>query len=480
MLEGFLPRFVALVETLEAHPRVRVTHAWIGAPATDAMVSDLARAWGHPVPSAMRALYRQANGLQLRWVDVGHEHYDPARDDRRHEDGPWSSLLSAPGEPTGYLDIPTLAVLEERDTVGAMFDAPEDYLHRAVAFDSFGESRDAVVFFGDGVDDPWISVASDNLADVDPPGKRTLSHYLDHVVKTWASTEHRTKDGPRVLDRLLRQRIALDPARLVGQRVVYRDEVRGSSLLHGTVRSLSEVAQPPRHWPFGPTVVEVRADFDETVYVPFRALYPPDAADDYEPLFADPGALRALLRGAAEPLFEALASVAPPTYGSGMRGGPVIAGHAWPFAGLTSRLDPAEAVRALFFAAQTLFAHPGSSVEHSISWPVTRPPHHRPSLSMYDLGLALFDAAVLHVGRAAPSDLGHWLGADEVSRLSSILRGIQARNPLRGYDPLTDASTTAAFVFRALRGGPTALDLTAQSPRRGGELGLGKLRVVGA
>lgn len=480
MLEGFLPRFVSLVETLEAHPRVRVTHVWIGAPATDAMLSDLARAWGHPVPPALRALYRQANGLQLRWVDVGHEHYDPARDDRRHEDGPFPSLLSVPGGPAGYLDIPTLAVLEERDTVGAMFDAPEDYLHRAVAFDSFGEPQDAVIFFGDGVDDPWISVASDNLADVDPPGERTLSQYLEHVVKTWASIEHRSKDGPRVLDRLLRQRIALDPARLVGQRVVYRDEVRGSSLLHGTVRSLSDVAQPSRHWSFGPTVVEVHADFDETVYVPFRALYPPDAADDYEPLFADPGALRALLRGAAEPLFEALASVAPPTYGSGLRGGPVIAGHSWPFAGLTSRLDPPEAVRALFFAAQTLFEHPDWSTRHSISWPVTRPPHHLASLSMYDLGVGLFDAAALHIGRAAPSDLGHWLGADAALRLASILRGIQSRNGLRGYDPLKDASTTAAFLFRALRGGPTALDLAAQSPRHGGELGLGKFRVVGA
>jgi hypothetical protein len=99
---------------------------------------------------------------------------------------------------------------------------------------------------------------------------------------------------------------------------------------------------------------------------------------------------------------------------------------------------------------------------------------------MYDLGVGLFDAAALHIGRAAPSDLGHWLGADAALRLASILRGIQSRNGLRGYDPLKDASTTAAFLFRALRGGPTALDLAAQSPRHGGELGLGKFRVVGA
>lgn len=478
MLEGFLARFNALVDTLSAHPRVRVTHVWRGAPATDAILDELAQRWGHPVPATLRTLYRQANGVQLRWVDIGDEMYDPARDDGRRVDGPWERLFEAPGAQAGYLDIPTIEELRGRDTVGATFDDADEYLERAVAFDSFGESQDAVLFFGDGVDDPWVSVASDYLADVDPPGKLTLSRYLDHVLTTWASTNHRTKDGPRNLDRMLRQRVALDLIGLVGQRVVYKDEQRGSSLMHGLVVSRTDLATPPTHWQYGPTVVEVRADLDETVYVPFRALFPPDGADDYEPLFADPEALRALLRGPAEPMFEALASVAPLTYGSGLAGGPVICGHAWPFAALATRLPAPEAARALFFAAHTLFEHRDRHTEQSISWPGTRPPHPRPTLSMLSLGTGLFDAAVVHVGRAAPGDLVNWLGLDTTARLAFMLRGFQANEPLRGHDPLKDPSKTCAFLYNALRGGPTALDLAAQSPRHGGELGLAKHRVV--
>ncbi len=482
MLESFLTRFKTLVDTLMSHPRVRVTHVWTGGPATDGMLDELAQEWGHPVPAGLCTLYRQANGVELRWVDIGDERYDPARDDRTRTDGPWRRLFEAPGEHAGYLDIPTIEELMGRDTVGSMFgDAHDEYLDRAIPFDSFGEPQDAVLFFGDAADDPWISVASDNLADVDPPGKRTLSQYLDHVVATWASTSHRTKEGPRSLDRLLRQRIELEPTRLVGQRVVYKDECRGGSLMHGLVVSKTDLIAPPRDWAFGPTVVEVIDDLGETVYVPFRALFPPDAADDYEPLQADPDALLALLRGPAEPMFEALCSVALMTHREGVTGGPALCSHAWPHAALVSRLPPPEASRALIVAAQTLFEHRESRTEQSISWPSTRPPLSKPATTCMDtLGAALFDAAVIHIGRAAPSRLSEWLGVDTSTRVTLLLRGFQAKNPLRGYDPLTDPSTTYAFLFNALQGGPTALNVAAHSHRYGGELGLAKHRVVGA
>lgn len=480
MLDGFLARFKALVGTLTSHPRVRVTHVWSGAPATDAMLDELAVAWGHPVPAGLCTLYRQANGVQLRWVDIGNERYDPARDDRRIIDGPWRRLFEVPGEHAGYLDIPTIEELLGRDTVGAMFgDDHDEYLDHAIPFDSFGEAQDAVLFFGDAVDDPWISVASDNLADVEPPGKRTLSQYLDHVVATWAATEHRTKEGPRSLDRMLRQRIDLDPTRVVGQRVVYKDECRGGSLMHGLVVSKADLTAAPRvHWSFGPTVVEVLDDLGETVYVPFRALFPPDAADDYEPLHAHTEALLAVLRGPAEPMFEALCSVALMTHRAGVPG---LCSHAWPHAALTARLPPSEAARALIVAAHTLDEHRDSRTEQAISWPSTRPPHlDRATMSMASLGAGLLDAAVIHIGRAPPRDLAEWLGVDTTRRLTLLLRGFQAKNPLRGYDPLTDPSTTYSFLFNAVRGGPTALNVAARSPRHGGELGLANHRVVGA
>lgn len=209
-----------------------------------------------------------------------------------------------------------------------------------------------------------------------------------------------------------------------------------------------------------------------TVSVPLRALFPPDGADDYEALHADPSALRALLWGPAEPMFDALASVALMTHRAGVSGGPVLCNHAWPHAALASILPAREAAQALIVAAQTLLAQPDAHEKRPVAWPVTRPPHpwpRPPTVSMHTLAVGLLDAAVIHVGRAAPAGLAEWLGADVVARAAWILRGMQAQNGLRGYDPLADPSATSAFLFNALRGDPTRLDV-GDPPRHGSPL----------
>lgn len=484
MLASFLQRFMALVDGLMSHPRVRVTHLWVGPPATDAALAELAEAWGAPLPAMLVALYRQADGVALRWIDVGDEMYDPTRDGRLHLDGPWSPLCSERGVATGLLDLPTLADLQARDTVGAMFDADEEakaYLHRAVPFDSFSESQDAVIFFGDDTDDPWISVASDHLADVEPPGAMTLSRYLGHVLATWASLEHRRRAAPRNLDSLLRQRAPLDPARVVGQRVLYVDDHRGGSLMRGRVRVLVALAEPVPGWWYGPTLAQVDDDLGEAVLVPFSALFPADDVDAYERLHADPGALRALLRGPAAPMFAALASVSLMTHGMGLPGDLVVSNHAWAHAALTSTLPAAEAAGALLGAARTLLEHPERATERPIAWSPTRPrADGRTTMSFDTLAAGLLDAAVIHIGGAAPTQLAAWLGPDAAAQLAWLLQHLKARNRLIGYDPLTDRSRTSGFLFSALRGGPTALDTAAHSPHTGASLGLPDLRLIGA
>ena len=481
MLDDFVQRFKTLVDTLTSHPRIRITHLWIGPPATDDALAELSQEWGHPVPAALRTLYRQANGLQLRWVDIGNEYYDPARDDPMRFDGPWHYLPGERGVAAGLLDVPTIDQLRSHDTVGAAYgdDEHPEYLDRAVSIDHFGEQQDAVLFFGDGKDDPWICVAMDALADVDPPpGEQTLSQYLDRVLATWASIDHRTREAPRALDGILRERIELDPTRLVGQRVVYAGGQDGS-LMHGRVLSLINLENPPRHWWFGPTVVEVVDDLGETVYVPLRALFPPDDADDYEALYADPSALRALLRGPGEPIFASLASLETTSYRVGLVDGPSISTHAWPHMALTTKLSPREAVGALLAGAETSFQLRDAHTARPIAWPRTRPLRPgRTTMAPDTLAVGLFDAAVLHIGRAAPGDLVGWLDPDDTKRLRRLLQRFQARNRLRGYDPLDDLSTTPGFVSRALRGGPTALNTEQRSPQRGGKIGLADLRVV--
>lgn len=487
MLATFLQRLLGLVDALMSHPRVRVTHLWIGRPATDAGLAELAEAWGAPLPAALVELYRQADGIQLRWLDIGDEMYDPARDDKLRMDGPWSRLCDQRAVVTGQLDLPTLAELRTRDTVGAMFDhedADDPHLHRAVPFDSISESQDAVLFYGDGIDDPSISVSSDYLADVDPPGATTLSSYLDHVLATWASLDHRRHAGPCSLGSLLRERAALDPTRLVGHRVLYVDKERGNSLMHGRVLALATLPEAPREWWYGPMLAQLLDDLGEQVHVPFAALYPTDDVDDYERLHADPAALQALLRGPAPPMFVALASVSISNHGIGLRGGgPCVSNHAWAYAALTSVLPPAEAVGALLCAARTLYEHPEVNTERTIAWPRTRPPNHpygAPQTAYFGtLAAGLRDAAVLHIGIAAPAQLERWLGREAAANVVWLLQHSKASNRLNGYDPLTDLSRPAGYLYNALRGGLTALDTTPLATHKGGPFGLPDLRIVG-
>jgi len=80
-LDDYLDRFKRMVAELAAHPRVRVTHCWYGAPVTDAEVARVEAALGYALAPEIVSFYRQANGLQLRWLDTGNESYVAGRDD---------------------------------------------------------------------------------------------------------------------------------------------------------------------------------------------------------------------------------------------------------------------------------------------------------------------------------------------------------------------------------------------------------------
>ncbi len=475
----FLHRFKRLLDTLTSHPQVRVTHVWIGPPADDAALDRLAKAWGH-LPESVNALYRQANGVQLRWVDRGDELYAPARDDVMQFEGPWAELYAVPGRHVGLIALPTADALAERDNIGEMLDAEVgDPLHAAVTFESFEESADAVVYFGNGTEDPWIGVASDHLADIGPPGVCTLSAYLDRVLSTWASVDHRGRPGDTTLEGLLRVRAPLNPARVIGQRVVYMEHRPDFVRMHGLVTSLVDVVGPAPGWDYAPTLAEVESDLGETVYVPLAALDPPDDADRYEELRADVGVLRRFLDGPMPPMLDALGLVTEMTHGGGTPDGPVIMNHAWAYAALTTVLAPEEAARRLLAAAQRVYEHPDLYAQRDAQWPVTRPKNrYRCKVGGSILATGLFEAAVIHIGRAGPPDLAAWLGGDATRALWSMLEGIRARDPQRGYDPLRDASKPAGWLAAALNGGPTAFSPSSRVSRRGGSLGLADLRVV--
>ena len=66
-LVGWLGRFCQQVRLLQDHPDITVHDFVVGEPLTDAQMDDLAEASGATLREDLRMLYRQANGLALRW-----------------------------------------------------------------------------------------------------------------------------------------------------------------------------------------------------------------------------------------------------------------------------------------------------------------------------------------------------------------------------------------------------------------------------
>lgn len=482
MLEDFVQRFKTVVDTLMAHPQVRLTHLWIGPGASDAELDALAAAWQRAVPEALATLYRQANGLQLRWVDAAHETYDPARDDSPSFTRSDAPLWEIGGVAAGVFELPTLAELAEREPIAERFDPVSDadaHLHDALVFDSFGESQDSVIYFREG-DDPRLVIAEDYLAHVPEPGERTVSRYLDHVLASWCAVWHRDEDRPRPLASLLRTRAPLDPTRLVGQRVHYLDEGRANSVMHGRVLTLTDATQTPKWWFFARTFAEVEDDFGERILVPMRGLFPPDPDDSYERLRADPAALVEALSGPPRRTFEQLAPIADFSHRLGLPEGPSLLDAVWPHAALYRNVPAARLPSLLLAAADRLLRSPELHAEREVAWSPQRPRRpHRPKLSFASLGQVMLDALLVHAAGRPELPLASWLGPDHARRLRALLELLASRDPLRGYDPLADPSKTVGYLHRALqRRLPVALDVSARNPQRGDRFGLPALRLI--
>ncbi|MCB9759836.1 MAG: SMI1/KNR4 family protein [Alphaproteobacteria bacterium] len=78
-LADYVPRFEAMVRALEADPDVLVLNAFVGPPLSEAALADLEQRWGGPLSPALRDLYRQADGLTLRWIRMDNPRFDPSR-----------------------------------------------------------------------------------------------------------------------------------------------------------------------------------------------------------------------------------------------------------------------------------------------------------------------------------------------------------------------------------------------------------------
>ena len=79
-VNDFMERFSVMVDELLLDPRVLVTNYCVGEPASEATIQQVEAALGWALHESIKSFFRQANGLQLRWLQVGGKEQKAAQD----------------------------------------------------------------------------------------------------------------------------------------------------------------------------------------------------------------------------------------------------------------------------------------------------------------------------------------------------------------------------------------------------------------
>jgi len=167
--------FDACISELQAHSQIAITHRWLGARATDEELARVEAAMG-PLPSDVRAFYKQCNGAQLRWIDrLSAEHTE--RDDAPQiTEYDWHIEGDDPSADGVIHFVPLSGLIEN-----ASGDESEEHLR---IFDSFGASSGSIALLREGRTGPLttrLTLGSDSNACWDDCDM-TFAPYVEAVI----------------------------------------------------------------------------------------------------------------------------------------------------------------------------------------------------------------------------------------------------------------------------------------------------------
>lgn len=380
-MQPLLSRFQAMVRELHDHPGLRVTHHWVGEPVTEAEIARVNEALGYELAPSILDLFRQANGLQLRWLDTGSPFYVPERDD--HTVTSRQPNLCGDDDPAiGVVDLLPLAeCFVERDWAGILtFDWMREEtvtlagqtrtqwdVGRAMRpFDRFSFYRSMAFHLEEGRTEPRLWMGDDHDSTWAYSQPTDLGSYLEHLLRYRGSVAAREQaftgsrrrqdparsepGAPIPIDALLPERHVFT----AGDRVVFQDPFESGS--HRATVLANEVGPShPPGWDRSTRFVRVIADRGDELFLsdPPRPVGEHDA---YEEAMVDvPAYVARLLALTPRERFDLLGAFAP--FLSSATALPLLPCRAgappttlslrklsWRFSALSSRLDAAEAV----------------------------------------------------------------------------------------------------------------------------------------
>jgi hypothetical protein len=205
MAGDFVERFKAMVDELKEHPRVAVTHYWVGEPVSEEDIAEVEEALGFELDAQIKDFYRQADGLQVRWMDRLGESYVADRDDEMStERGTY--ICGDNDDAMGVIDILPLREVFLTDQEGMLYhdwmeDSDTEFRGESLnlmefskaihPFENFSFYNSAAFYAGD--EEPGITVVVGD----DHNATFTSSRITDFASYLEFSLAHRGQPEPR-------------------------------------------------------------------------------------------------------------------------------------------------------------------------------------------------------------------------------------------------------------------------------------------
>jgi hypothetical protein len=449
-----------MVRELEGDRRVLVTHFWIGPPAEEGELRRVEAGLGGPLPAPIRAFYREASGIQLRWIDRESRYYREDDEPPRKERHAWD--IQGDGDTAnGVINLlPVGELLGEDDDDKRHID--DFSAHGSAALELQGGRLGTSVYLGVDHNADWEATRVD------------FTTYLEWILHVRGSVEARARHlrapgsrgpaplpppgpgAPRVaLDDLLPPRNPLLVAAPAGTRVRFEQTGSGREQRGVVLGRERAPARPP--WG-GRDFLRVRSDLGGETYVPLRAaaVAPRDA---YEQAWAAPAAfLGSLVASSQAAGHRLLAEISwRERFRSRDEVFPVgLPGGIWLAIAVLERMEIAVVVPRLAAVARRWLREPAATL---------------------DAALPLAEMLAALLGRRLARQPSFRLDEDTSDELSLLVDDLQrgiARRP-RGPWPETIAAPTS-YLAAALAGAAAPLRDTPEQ-HDGREVGLDSISI---
>jgi len=210
-LGDWLVRFKAFCDGLMKHKDVRVLNFSIGSPVSDAEIDRVEESIGAPLTPAIKNLYRQANGLSLRWISKSHiEAIGREDDDEEFKFQPkLREYPSDNGTETGcicLLPLRKVFLQSDQDWFGIfVFDKNDKAGQHIRVFDYYNFFHMAALQTSVNPGNPAVIIGDDHGACFDEPSPAlTFEKYMERVLANGFIASERFSTKKRTLDQLIK------------------------------------------------------------------------------------------------------------------------------------------------------------------------------------------------------------------------------------------------------------------------------------